>query len=440
MTVARAPHLRSAGVILTTASLVAIAFATLMPEPAIAVQSHFCLVCGSFGTVDVILNVILFVPLGIGLALSDATGKRAIIAMCALSALIETAQFFVIPGRDSTIGDVVTNTLGGALGFAIGRYAQVWLRPSPRIARFFAAGWAMIWLAIQVISSFGFAVMLPDSQYYGQIARALGKNLAVFPGRVLNASVGDVQIPNTALSDHGKVRQLLLDGATVFATVIPSGRTSEIAPIVRIADPKRNEIVLLAQKGEYLVFGVRTGAQMLRLRPSLFALPDAFPARDSIAAMSNDALRLSGQYAASGVTVSAESRPGGRDRHISVVASLGWTFWLPFQWFIEGTRAELALSWIWTASLMIPLAYWTFRINGSSWSQTVVEEWPPIFLGGAALLSAGLILVPHAFGLSAAPFRDWLATLAGVVVGAGLSAVSQLIGKRAFSDGKVGRA
>src|SRR6478672_4733448 len=117
MSVALAPHLRRAGVPITLASLLAICLATLWPQPPAPVDSHFCVICGSFGTVDALLNVLLFVPLGIGLSLLEWSERRAVLAMCALSIAIEAAQFFVIPGRDSTLGDVLTNTFGGAMGF-----------------------------------------------------------------------------------------------------------------------------------------------------------------------------------------------------------------------------------------------------------------------------------------------------------------------------------
>jgi glycopeptide antibiotics resistance protein len=110
-------------------------------------------------------------PFGIGLALFGIPSKRSLLAMCALSVLIETAQFLVIPGRYSTIGDVITNSLGGALGFLIGRYALVLLRPpSRRIALALCAGWSALWLVIQAVTAFGFSPAIPQSEYYGQIA------------------------------------------------------------------------------------------------------------------------------------------------------------------------------------------------------------------------------------------------------------------------------
>ena len=429
VTVVPAPHVRRAGLIITIASLAVIAFATLLPAPGPTVASHFCLVCGSLGGLNAVLNVLLFVPLGVGLALSGLPGKRAIFAACLLSALIEVAQFSLIGGRDSTIGDVLTNTLGGALGFAIGRYAGDWLRPSPGIARNLAVVWATIWFVIQVISSYGFAPTLPDSQYYGEIARVFW-NFEVFRGRVLSASINDVQIPNTAFADSRTVRRLLLDGATVAATVVPAEPTREVAPIVRIADEMKREIVLLAQNRDDVVFGIHTGAGVLRLRPPLFGLPGVFPSGRSTHPLAADTLRLSGRYASSTVRMTADSRSATHDRRIPLNASLGWTFWLPFPWFIEGTRMELILSWLWLACLAVPLGYWAVRHNDPLPSEGIVRRWSPVLLAGLALLSAGLVVVPMAFGLSAASLRDWLATLAGILIGGGFGALgAKLAGK-----------
>lgn len=430
MSVAPAPHLRRTGLLIAILSVAAIGLATLLPEPGVATGSHFCLVCGSLGGVNSVLNVVLFVPLGIGLALSGMPTKRALLAMCALSVFIETAQFFVIPGRYSTIGDVLTNSLGGALGFPVGRYAELWLRPSPRMARNLALGWAAIWLGLQVISSFGFALSVPDSRYYGQIARALG-NYAVFPGQVLSASIDDVQIPNTALADSRSVQRLLSDGATVLTTAVPAEPTVEVAPIMRIADDQKREIVLVAEDGKDFIFGVHTGAAVLRLRPPRFSVPNAFPARVSSAALPSDTLRLSGRYDSREVIMSVQVRSTARQRRITLASSLGWTFWLPNQWFIEGTRAEVLISWIWLACLAIPFGYWSFRGERSSQSSGIALESALVFVAGFALFCTGLLLLPRAFGLSAAPIGDWLATLAGLVIGYRLMArMTKLSGSR----------
>jgi len=419
-TVALAPHLRRVGLVIATAGLAIIAFATLLPEPGAAVGSHFCLVCGPLGGVNSVLNIFLFVPLGIGLALSGFSGKRAVIAMCALSALIETAQLIVIPGRYSTIGDVLTNSLGGALGFAIGRYALILLRPSPRIALALTMGWSALWLATQAISAYGFSPAIPKSQYFGQIAPCLG-NLEQFRGAVVRASIANVTVPDTRFPDSHRVRELLLRGAIVTTTIVPARRTSGIAPIVRVADTREREILLLAQDTDNLVFGVRTGAAVFRLRPPAFALPDAFPAvSPSDSALTTDTLTVSARYSAREVWVNAQARTS-YDRRIPITASLAWTMLLPFQWFIAGTRTELVVSAIWIACLLFPIGYWLRGVVRFPQAHDAARIRMTAVSIALMLLYVGLVIVPRTFGVTAATPSEWLAALTGILSGAALA-------------------
>jgi hypothetical protein len=416
-TVALAPHVRWRGLTITIASLLAIGFATMLPEPGQSMKQHFCLVCGSFGGVDAFLNVLLFVPLGIGLALSGVAGKRALLALCGLSMLIETSQFLFIPGRDSTFGDVVTNTIGGALGFALARYAWTWVRPSQRIAAILTLGWGITWLAIQLISNYAFALSLPDSRYYGQLARDIG-TLSVFKGRVISANADDVAIPDQAFADSHAIRRALLRGAPVVAMVVPAGPTRGIAPIVRVADDEHRRIVVIEQQQADLLFGIRTGAAVLRLRRPIFGLPHAFPSDDvGIGHSASDVVRLSGRYVAGEVTVSAQTASVTRQQRILLNASMAWTLVLPFSWLIEATGVEFALSCVWTAFLLIPFGYWAARVAPGSRAAGIARHWilvlPPVAIG--------FLLVPNAFGLSAAPFDEWLCGLAGLLVGSGLA-------------------
>ena len=287
---------------------------TLFPDSDSPIASHFCLICGSRGGVDAVLNIILFVPLGIGLGLLGARARLALSAMCVLSALIETTQFFFIAGRDATIGDVVMNTLGGALGLVIGRHAFTLLRPSSRIALLLSVGGSIVWLAIQTVSASGFSPAIPSSEYYGEIARQLG-HFEQFRGRVLHASIADVPVPDTRFADSRKVRELLDHGATVTTTVLPAGRTHDIAPIVRVADARQREIVLLAQDGDKLIFGVRTRAVVLGFRPPIFALSDLFPAvaRRDIG-LTTDTIAMRASYSTREARLNAQTARVTRDR------------------------------------------------------------------------------------------------------------------------------
>lgn len=421
ISVAAAPHLRRAGLLLSIASLIAIAFATLLPQPPGAVESHLCVICGSFGSVDAILNVVLFAPLGIGLALYGLRGRNAVLAICALSAGIEITQFLLIPGRDSTLGDVITNTAGGAIGFMIARYAAVWLRPLPLTATKLAAGFAAVWLTIQAITSFGFAVWLPSSQYYGQLARTLG-HFAVFSGVVLGAQIGNARIANTRLENSAEVRDELLHGAEVAATVVPAVTPNGIAPIVRVVDSRGREIALIAQQGRDYLFGIRTGAAGLRLRQPYFALGRVFRGVERGDLAIDDTLSLAADYDSQDASLTAQRDHARYGRRIRVTSSLGWVMVMPFQWAIEGTPAEAAISMLWIAFLLLPTAYWA--------SITAIGSRSPErrrVLGFAAfsflVLYAGLVVLPHVFGIRAAPVRDWIATLTAILMGVCLALI-----------------
>src|SRR5256885_7828136 len=275
-TVAPAPQLRGLGRVIVVASLGVIAVTTLLPEPGTGTGGHFCLICGPVGGVSAILNVFLFVPLGLGLALCGMPWRRALAAAVGLSIVIETTQLVAIPGRYAALGDVITNGIGGALGFAIGRYRRALLRPSRRLALTLAASWSAIWLVTEAISAFGVTPRLPRTEDYGQIARQLG-NFEQFQGRVLPAGLGPRLMLATNFENAGATRELLLRGAPVTATIIPAAPAAGLAPILRIADSSDREMVLLAQNGSDLLFGVRTGAAWFRLRPPVVALPEFFP-------------------------------------------------------------------------------------------------------------------------------------------------------------------
>jgi len=97
------------GRFLITVSLLAIAGLTLYPETATVTSPWNCIVCGTRGTADMFLNVLLFAPLGVGLALMGVRHGRALVLAAMVSLTVELAQVF-IPGRDASIGDLISNS------------------------------------------------------------------------------------------------------------------------------------------------------------------------------------------------------------------------------------------------------------------------------------------------------------------------------------------
>jgi hypothetical protein len=77
---------------------------------------------------DGILNLWLFVPVGLALAWRIRSPVRAIVFGFLFSTAIEVAQIW-IPGRDPSLGDVIFNTAGTVLGAFLGLRPRLWLAP-----------------------------------------------------------------------------------------------------------------------------------------------------------------------------------------------------------------------------------------------------------------------------------------------------------------------
>jgi VanZ family protein len=71
-------------------------------------------------------NVLLFVPLGAILAMRGASLARAATVGLLISAAVELAQL-VVPGRTTSVDDLIFNLAGAVGGFTI---AAAWMRPA----------------------------------------------------------------------------------------------------------------------------------------------------------------------------------------------------------------------------------------------------------------------------------------------------------------------
>src|SRR5918994_7063288 len=108
---------RIVGAVLASAGLVAILVLTLAPNPRQARAADqtplLCLVCGESGGADVALNLLLFIPLGMGLALRGWAWSRVVVSCGLLSLGVETLQYAASTGRDASLSDLLTNTMSG---------------------------------------------------------------------------------------------------------------------------------------------------------------------------------------------------------------------------------------------------------------------------------------------------------------------------------------
>ena len=111
---------RVAGAALAAAGLLFVLAATLTPVPGeVYLLPARCVICGAYGSVDFFNNVVMFVPLAAGLALAGVRRWLVLLLCFLLTGLIELLQVAVIVGRDANLGDVLANTLGGAVGLLL---------------------------------------------------------------------------------------------------------------------------------------------------------------------------------------------------------------------------------------------------------------------------------------------------------------------------------
>ncbi|HJP60835.1 MAG TPA: VanZ family protein [Gemmatimonadaceae bacterium] len=408
VTVASTPQLERLGRLLLLASLGVIAAATLTPQHGPLDTTPYCIFCGSLGGVDFLLNVLLFGPLGVALAMRNWRAATALSAIVALSIGIEITQFFFITGRDASIGDVLANSCGGAIGYVVTRSFGTWHKPSYRAAFLLFSGWALFWLALQAAVSYSFTPEFPASRYYGQIARVFGY-MAPFEGQVVSAKVDTIAVPNFGYAKSAQLRAALQNGKTVATEVVPVGPTPKIAPILRIADAEKQEIAILAQDHTALVFAVRTGAQTLRLRPPVYGMQNVFPSESG----SRDTLKLAGRNAGGVVTLSGHSIRGTVSREFVLSPATGWALIYPGRWYLENTQWEAVMGIVWIAVLVIPFGYWgSLLLRASPLNQKIV------FIGALLLtLFVGLTWIPAHYGLRAASLSMWFSAAAGLACG-----------------------
>jgi hypothetical protein len=396
---------RALGVVLLLGGLGLVATLTLVPLPEQAAASSrtpiTCLWCGDRGTIDVVLNLLLFAPLGAGLALLGIAPRRALVGMALVSLAVESVQFAAIPGRDASLSDLLTNTAGGGLGLLLARSWSSWILCGPVRARGLAFGAGAVWLFLALLSCLALRPAATSLQYYGQIAPELG-DFTRYLGDVVTASADGVPVREGPLEYSGRVRAALDRGAFMFSArtllgPIPVG----LAPIVRIADADYSEIALLAQDGGSLVFRVRLSAARLGLRVPGVRLGGVFPP--------GAGLRRDVEGIFDGRSLAARVREGSTPREWRVLLGphLGWALWLPVRFELRAGTAVLDALWIgaWFALCGWWLGRWPARRTMSR----------PLVVAVLAITSLGLI--PAGFGFAPSPLHAWVAAALGAATG-----------------------
>jgi len=395
-----------------------IAITTLTPQsgPA-AFAPSLCVLCGDMAVQDIILNVILFVPFGAGMRLAGIRRDRVIAIAFCLTAVIELLQMHIIPGRDSSLGDVITNTFGAALGIALADSWPVWVFPTIKQARRQLWGGVIVWVTILGATVWALHRSLPDTTLWGEWAPAV-LHFDVFPGTIVSARAAGFAFPPGALGSDALFRQRLLsDSVLVSAVVVPGAPTDRTAPIVSVYDSERSQVFLLYQRQRSLAFSIRMNAARAMVRDPVIGLANVFPAaaapRDN-----GDTLHVAGGVLHRALVIRArdDARHIERERRVPLGPALGWTFFLP--WAYAFGNETSALSALWLGGLFLPLAYWSRRTGRRN---------EAAFALGIALVT-GLVAAPPIMGGAFVGWAEWLGVIAGGGAGLWFGTMSERLG------------
>lgn len=398
---------RSFGRALSIAGFFFIAVLTLTPQhAAVKAPPSLCLLCGDTSVLDAFLNVLLFVPLGMGLRLAGVSWRRAFAISLVTTITVELLQIG-IPGRDSSLGDVFTNSFGALIGIV---FADVWraiILPSRAQAVRIASGWVVIWASVLLASGELAHIALPATTAWGVWSPQL-LHQDYFPGKVLGATAGGLPTPTSisALSDDVR-RRLSSDSVVVRASVTGGAPTGALAAIASVYDWKRSQIFMLGERKGNLIFSLRMRTADARIATPAIRLDGVFAHRRRSA---HDTIEVAGGLIHHTLWISATGRGEQRERTLPVDAALGWSYLLPFD-YEYGAEAPW-LTALWLAGLAAPGAYWATRATRRTLAMAV------------AAMAAALLAIPFIAAVHPTPWWEWIALLAGVLIGAGVGAVS----------------
>ena len=393
---------------------VGVILATL--RPGVAQSSHLCIVCGSHAAVDAVVNLLLFIPIGAGLALLGLRVRAALAIGAAAAIVIETLQFALPIGRVATIADVITAIGGTTVGFYLSERRRAIAYPRSRAALRHAVGIGIAWLLLLSVSAFALMPVAPPAAYFAQWSPRV-EPFDAYTGRILDAHASGVRIPNGPIDRSTELRDAARRSLRIEATVEPRGVPLRLAPIVRVVTADSAEIFMLGQRGTDLHFRSRVrGTGMGLVTPTVVM-------RDAMSAL----------YAGTPETVvvgarreRGELRVGARgsDVVLSLHAAAGWLLFLPPASSLH--EAADIVTAVWAGALLFVAAYWAgrrarrrarragdaMRMRGAG--GRILATLP--FLLGLAVIGLGGISA--AFGLSQPPSAAWIGALAGI--GAGL--------------------
>ena len=365
---------------------------TLVPLEATGERpSILCVLCGDGAIADSVLNAALFLPLGAALSVARWRRLGALALGAILSFGVETAQFAIL-GRDPSLSDLLSNTLGTALGIALVSSASTWWRPGPRMAQVLSVSAAIGTASVLVLTGILLRPSFPDETYYGGWTPRFG-HLEWYGGRLVAASLDGLEIPSGVVARSADVRRHLLSGATLHVRAHAGPPPPGLAPLLTIHDRHQREIILLGIDGDELVYRYRTRAIAWGLDGSEIRVGGALR---GIAWPGPLSLVVRQTPSGHCVRVNATEHCG-----LGYTVGTAWTFLLGTQPVSPGLKSVFNVFWL--AALLFPVGLWT--------------RFGRLSVAIAAFSVGSLLILPPAVGLLPTPRVELLGAFGGFLAG-----------------------
>ncbi|HEX2781679.1 MAG TPA: VanZ family protein [Gemmatimonadaceae bacterium] len=392
-----------AGARLTVVALVVIALLTLVPSRAPFSTFALCVLCGDRGTTDALLNVLLFLPFGVGMRLRGEPLGRTVRVALVISAGIELLQLTTITGRTSSPGDILTNTAGAALGAVLARHWRAIILPSGTQALRLGIAGGLAWLGILVLTGVAMQPRLTHEPLYAQIRPAIPTEARRYPGGVGNVTSNGVALRPGLIADSARRASMLDREAGELSALIEHPPATARSIIARIVDERRRTRLELRQSGSSLQFEPSLRAATLRLTSPSVRIGGAFPARCAA-----DRMRATGSLRSGVLRLTLGAPPCAARSEARLRVSTGWVLLAPFA-YAFGPEAPW-LSTLWLGVLVFVWSYWLGAYRGARRSAL-------LRVAGAVIVAVGLGVVPWVAALPASTPWEWLVAFAALLGG-----------------------
>jgi hypothetical protein len=399
--------------VLVIVAFVGVLVGTLTPSPGVTSSLDFwCLACGELAALDVVANMVLFMPLGF--ALAAAMNRRWLpLAICvATTVMVEALQVRIIVGRDASFRDILANSVGGIIGveLALRRGRLLW--PTRTAATRLALGWSAAFAGMCAATTWGLRpAFVPRSLWMQWLPPRTGYE--PFTGRLLAFDIDGIDLPLGYPSPSlGLDKRLMADIWRATATIDRDGLTPRRSVIVRISE-EFTQPFALEQLNWDLTCLQKTRSAELRFRSPRIALRDAFRLSSGTYP---DIVRLRCLHRHGGLVASVEAGSESREEVVLLSPSLGWTLLSPFDIPIDSRTWWIGALWV--MALVFPIGYWWSSAMHRAARSSGLRTSMVIGAGVLAGATYGFVIAPLVAGTADGAWWEWCAVVAGIACGA----------------------